>query len=116
MPPTTTVGSPTLWRRPITKPISTCSRSKNTAKGVGCLTERPDPTTGQVYYGRGFVQLTWARNYKTMADLLGVDFLNHPELALELDNATKIMFAGMTKGLFTGKSLGNYFNKTMTIG
>ena len=85
-------------------------------KGRGLPYGKVDPTTGQVYYGRGFVQLTWARNYKTMADLLGVDFLNHPALALELDNATKIMFAGMTKGLFTSKSLGSYFNKTMTIG
>jgi putative chitinase len=58
------------------------------------------------------VQLTWERNYKTMTDLLGVDFVNHPDLALELDNATNIMFMGMTKGLFTGKSLGNYFNQT----
>ncbi len=73
---------------------------------------KADPTTGQAYYGRGFVQLTWERNYKTMADLLGVDFVNHPDLALELDNATHIMFVGMTKGLFTSKSFGNYFNKT----
>jgi putative chitinase len=43
---------------------------------------------------------------------LGVDFVNHPDLALELDNATNIMFMGMTKGLFTGKSLANYFNQT----
>jgi putative chitinase len=58
------------------------------------------------------VQLTWERNYKTMTDLLGVDFVNHPDLALELDNATNIMFMGMIKGLFTGKSLANYFNQT----
>jgi len=70
---------------------------------------KPDPTTGQVYYGRGFVQLTWERNYKTMSDLLKVDLVHHPELALKLDNATNIMFIGMVKGLFTGKSLGNYF-------
>ena len=25
---------------------------------------KPDKITGQVYYGRGFVQLTWAENYK----------------------------------------------------
>ena len=81
-------------------------------KGRGRPYGKPDPTTGQVYYGRGFVQLTWERNYKTMSDLLGVDFVNHPELALKLDNATNIMFMGMTKGLFTGKSLANYFNPT----
>ena len=81
-------------------------------KGRGMPYGKPDPTTGKVYYGRGFVQLTWERNYKTMSDLLGVDFVDHPELALELDNATKIMFIGMIKGLFTGKSLGDYFNNT----
>ncbi|HEY4807638.1 MAG TPA: glycoside hydrolase family 19 protein [Roseiarcus sp.] len=81
-------------------------------KGRGMPYGKPDPTTGQVYYGRGFVQLTWERNYKTMTDLLGVDFVNHPDLALELDNATNIMFIGMIKGLFTGKSLGDYFNQT----
>ena len=53
---------------------------------------KADPTTGQVYYGRGFVQLTWERNYETMSDLLGIDFVHHPDLALELDNATNIMF------------------------
>ncbi len=81
-------------------------------KGRGMPYGKPDSTTGKVYYGRGFVQLTWERNYKTMSDLLGVDFVDHPELALELDNATKIMFIGMIKGLFTGRSLGDYFNNT----
>ena len=31
---------------------------------------------------------------------------------LNSDNATNIMFIGMIKGLFTGKSLANYFNQT----
>ena len=48
-----------------------------------------------------------------MSDLLNVDLVNHPDLALELDNATNIMFIGMIKGLFTGKSLGDYFNQTV---
>jgi predicted chitinase len=73
---------------------------------------KPDPTTGQVYYGRGFVQLTWGRNYRAMSDLLNIDFVHRPELALMLDNATNIMFIGMIKGLFTGKSFSNYFCKT----
>jgi putative chitinase len=58
------------------------------------------------------VQLTWERNYETMSDLLGIDFLHHPDLALELGNATNIMFMGMSKGLFTGKSFNDYFCKT----
>ena len=81
-------------------------------KGRGRPYGKADPTTGQVYYGRGFVQLTWERNYETMSNLLGIDFVHHPDLALELDNATNIMFLGMSKGLFTGKSLGDYFSKT----
>ena len=81
-------------------------------KGRGRPYGKADPTTGQVYYGRGFVQLTWERNYETMSDLLGIDFVHHPDLALELDNATNILFLGMSKGLFTGKSLSDYFCKT----
>jgi len=33
-----------------------------------------------------------------MADLLGVDFVHHPELALKSTTRTNIMFIGMIKG------------------
>jgi putative chitinase len=79
-------------------------------KGRGRPYGVPDPDTGQVYYGRGFVQLTWKRNYKTMGDLLGVDLVHQPGKALDLDIATNILFMGMIRGLFTGKKLGDYFN------
>ena len=67
------------------------------------------------YFGRGLVQLTWYENYELMGRLLGVDFLNNPELALDLSCAVEIMFEGMTKGVssfgdFTGKCLEMYFN------
>lgn len=69
----------------------------------------------KIYYGRGYVQLTWYENYETMGRLLGVDLLNNPDLALQPSIASKIMFEGMTKGNsnfgdFTGKSLEHYFN------
>jgi putative chitinase len=69
----------------------------------------------KIYYGRGYVQLTWYENYENMGRLLGVDLLNNPDLALQPVIASKIMFEGMTKGNsnfgdFTGKSLENYFN------
>ena len=51
-----------------------------------------------------------------MSDLLGVDFVHHPEFALELNNATNIMFIGMIKGLFTGKSLATTSAKQKKIG
>lgn len=71
----------------------------------------------KLYYGRGYVQLTWFENYETMGRLLGIDLLNNPELALHPGIAADIMFEGMTKGNshfgdFTGKSLENYFNDT----
>lgn len=70
----------------------------------------PHPVTGKVYYGRGFVQLTWDYNYKAMGSKLGVDLFNKPELALNLDIATRILFRGMADGTFTGKKLSQYFN------
>ncbi|MEA2834096.1 MAG: hypothetical protein QOG66_2298 [Methylobacteriaceae bacterium] len=71
----------------------------------------PDPETGQTYYGRGFVQLTWKNNYQKLGTMLGgVDLVHHPEMALQLDIATRILFAGMISGVFTGKKLGDFFN------
>lgn len=76
-----------------------------------------DPKTGKAYYGRGLVQLTWADNYKKMGKLLNKDLYHNPELTLQTDTAVEIMFEGMLTGKsfsgdFTGKHLGNYFNKT----
>lgn len=71
----------------------------------------PDPETGLVYYGRGFVQLTWKRNYATMSDVVGVDLVAQPDLALDLAIATCILLQGMTRGLFTGHALREYFHE-----
>jgi len=70
----------------------------------------------KLYYGRGHVQLTWYENYQLMGRLLGIDLLNHPELALQMDISIKIVFEGMTRGAssfgdFTGKCLEMYFNE-----
>ena len=79
-------------------------------KGRGRPYGTPDPTTGQIYYGRGFVQLTWKRNYQRFGELLGLDLLDNPRLALDESTAYKIMSVGMIKGLFTGKKLSDYIN------
>lgn len=70
------------------------------------------------FCGKGFVQLTGRSNYKKMAPLVGVDLVKSPNLAMDIMIAAQILFEGMTtgksfKGDFTGKHLGNYFNKTM---
>jgi hypothetical protein len=61
----------------------------------------PDKVTGKTYFGRGFVQLTWKRNYESMGDILNVDLVNNPEQALDLKTATQVLFEGMLRGTFT---------------
>lgn len=68
------------------------------------------PGDGLRYYGRGFVQLTWKNNYARAGTALGLDLVGHPDLALDLEVATKIMFLGMQRGWFTGRRLADYFN------
>jgi len=72
----------------------------------------PDPATGQAYYGRGHVQLTWGKNYKALGEALGLgdELYWNPDRALEPLMSARILFVGMTNGLFTGKSLADYFN------
>lgn len=70
------------------------------------------------WYGRGYVQLTWERNYKAFRDevknLFGVDIVEDPNNALRRDAAAYIMFEGMARGTFTGKKLKDYFNDEKT--
>ncbi len=67
-----------------------------------------------VYYGRGLVQLTWDFNYRKMGELLRLDLLNNPDLALDPKIAAQILFEGMIRGSFTGRSLSLYFNDELT--
>lgn len=61
-----------------------------------------------IYYGRGYVQLTWLSNYLKMGKLLGIDLVNNPDLALEAPTAASILVIGSLQGLFTGKGLDDY--------
>lgn len=88
-------------------PIKEYGLGKNRKYGV------PTPPFGQVYYGRGFVQLTWDYNYKKCEAKYAIPgLLQNPDLALDLTNATKILIYGMIDGLFTGKKLADYFSTT----
>lgn len=62
-----------------------------------------------LYYGRGFVQLTWRSNYQAMGRILGADLLGNPDLAMQPAIATQIAIQGMLRGYFTGKRLKDYF-------
>lgn len=70
------------------------------------------------YAGKGKVQITGRGNYAKMGRILSLPLLQNPNLAKDMKVATDIMFEGMTTGKsfagdFTGKHLGNYFNKTV---
>lgn len=60
------------------------------------------------WYGRGFVQLTWEKNYQLAARLLGVALDKDPGLALDPEIAGKIAVTGMREGWFTGKKLDDF--------
>lgn len=48
------------------------------------------PGDGEKFKGRGFIQLTGRDNYQRAGQALGLDLVNHPELAAKPDNAAKI--------------------------
>jgi hypothetical protein len=79
-------------------------------RGAGHSYGAPDPNTGQTYYGRGYVQITWLSNYQTFAARLGVDLVNQPQLALDPATSYQIASLGMTQGLFTGVGLSQFIH------
>lgn len=48
------------------------------------------PGDGEKYKGRGFIQITGRYNYTLAAKALGIDLVNHPELAEKPDVAAKV--------------------------
>ena len=86
------------------QPIREYGRGKGRRYGV------PDPETGQVFYGRGFVQLTWRGNYARCSELLrefgyGVDLELDPDEAMVPKYAELILIVGMMRGVFGGGGL-----------
>lgn len=61
------------------------------------------------YYGRGFIQLTWRRNYAKFSKLVGVDLVKNPDKALDMEVSAKITVVGMQQGIFTTRRLSTYF-------
>lgn len=88
------------------QPICEYGRGKGRAYG------KRDPATGHIYFGRGFVQLTWKRNYAKAGREIGVDLVNHPDKALEPGIAAAILIEGMVDGWFTTHKLSDYFGET----
>jgi len=85
-------------------------------KGKGKPYGQPDGPYNQIYYGRGFVQLTWYDNYKKQDAKLKLNgqLVKVADTALDLQIATQIIFGGMADGDFTGVGLHKYINDNQT--
>ncbi|GAB7528436.1 chitinase [Pseudomonas sp. 3A(2025)] len=67
---------------------------------------------GDSWLGRGFVQLTHKANYQRVGAIIKVDLITHPDQAMALDTALKVLFVGMRSGLFTSAKLSDFFNES----
>lgn len=85
-------------------PIREYGRGKGRPYGV------PGRHGGQIPYGRGDVQLTWASNYERADKELGLGgrLLADYDLALDPQISARIIVRGMAQGWFTGKKLADY--------
>jgi putative chitinase len=91
------------------RPIEEYGKGKGRPYGKPVVVTDPQGKRHRnVYYGRGFVQLTWKANYQRMGKLLKNRLLYNPKLALDPTVAYRIMSIGMRRGLFTGKKLADY--------
>lgn len=99
----------TVWHECRFEPVREIGRGKGRKYG------KPHPDTGKVYYGRGFVQLTWYDNYVKMGETLKLPLTTDPDMVLLVPVATAILFEGMTTGVttkdsFTAYQLHEFFN------
>jgi peptidoglycan hydrolase-like protein with peptidoglycan-binding domain len=66
------------------------------------------------FYGRGFVQLTWQNNYARYGQLLGIDLVGRPDLALDATTALFVLVHGFKTGTFTGRSITDFIDAQRT--
>lgn len=126
------------------RPIAEYGKGKGLKYGAEITVTHTDAakkTTTQknVYYGRGYVQLTWGYNYQRIDEKLGngnypnkrktkaSDYNSgftlskptdsiylYPDKALNKENAYITMVYGMQKGIFTGRKIDSYINDLKT--
>lgn len=104
----------TIWRE--------CGENFESIREVGSGAKHPygkpdkfiDPVTNieyqHIYYGRGYCQLTWLKNYIRLGNEIGLgnQLAINPDLALDKEIAYNIIITGMTKGKFTGVGLSRF--------
>ncbi|WP_185269610.1 glycoside hydrolase family 19 protein [Chryseobacterium bernardetii] len=62
------------------------------------------------YYGRGYVQITWKKNYDKYSKKLNVDLVNSPDKTMIPEVSWYILVDGFRTGIFTGKKISDYIN------
>lgn len=93
------------------RPIEEFGKGKGRKYGVAVtVTDPAGQAFTNLYYGRGFVQLTWKDNYQEMGQVLQNRLVYEPALALDAEVAYRILSHGMRKGSFTGKKLVDYIS------
>ena len=76
------------------------------AKALGNTPEKDGD--GYKYRGRGHVMITGYSNYKKFTDILGINLVDSPDLALDPIVSAKILVIGSLQGTFTAKRLSQY--------
>lgn len=57
------------------------------------------------FYGRGYSQLTWRKNYRKFSPIVGVNLEVNPDEALRPEIGAKILVYGMANGTFVANGL-----------
>lgn len=93
------------------QPIAEFDRGKGRPYG------KPHPKTGQVYYGRGYVQTTWYDNYLALQNAWNkqhparpLDLVQNPDLLLIPEYSYFGTSYPMRVGMYTGKALKHYIH------
>ncbi|WP_200871477.1 hypothetical protein, partial [Saccharicrinis fermentans] len=81
-----------------------------TRRNMALNNENATEGDGVKYAGKGYVQITWKKNYRKAKEKFGVDFVGSPELALVPKYAIDIALYGFDSGMFTGKTIRDYIN------
>jgi hypothetical protein len=50
------------------------------------------------FFGRGYIQLTWRKNYELWSKLTGVDLVSNPDAVLQPELSALILVKGMNEG------------------
>lgn len=66
------------------------------------------------YYGRGYVQLTWKRNYSVYSTIMREKLTADPDAALDPEISLFVLVHGFKLGKFTGRKIEDYITSTKT--